>query len=111
MDPKALDAIERELLELIIQHLENNSLDVRQARKLAKDFLAILPVSNREDLLNKLKNLGTKYREAKQIYIEESGKDTIAKEQQALQGMSEAIKQGKIDHALSIAKELQKPNE
>lgn len=106
MDQQELDAIEKELLEIIAQHLQDNKIEVETAQKLAKDFLAVLPVQNRQDLLNKLKTLGDTYEEAKEVYIEESTKDNTVKEQQALATMSQAIKQGKIDHALTIAKKL-----
>lgn len=106
MDPKDLDAVENELLGLIIRHLENNRMDVDTAQKLATDFLATLPIKNREDLLNKLKSLGQTYAEAKQVYMQEYAKDTTLKEQEALTKMSHAIRQGNIDHALTIAKDL-----
>jgi len=101
-----MDAVERKLLELIVQHLQDNKMDVPTAQKLARDFLSVLPVQSRADLLNKLKNLGEKYDEAKQVYFQESSKDNEAKEKEALYNMTHAIRQGNIDHALSIAKNL-----
>lgn len=109
MDQPEIDAIEKELLEVIARHLEDNKMDIKTAQKLAKDFLGVLPIQNREDLLTKLKTLGTTYEEAQEVYLQESSKDTVVKEQQALATMSDAIKQGNIDHALSIAKDLQQP--
>jgi hypothetical protein len=106
MDQQELDAVEKELLELIVRHLEDNKMDVPTAQKLAKDFLAVLPVENRADLLEKLKALGENYDEAKQVYFQEISKDNEVKEQVALQNMSHAIRQGNIDHALTIAKDL-----
>lgn len=110
MDPQELDAIENELLELIARHLQDNKMDAQTAQKLATDFLAVLPIQNRQDLLNKLKNLGEKYGEVKQVYMQEFSKDTTAKEQEALTKMTHAIRQGNIDHALSIAKDLKEEN-
>lgn len=105
-----IEEVERELLELIIKHLEENKIDVLTAQKLAKDFLAVLPIYNQQDLLSKLKELGDNYQEAKEVYVQEFSKDITQKEQHALSRMRDAIKQGKIEHAISIAKDLKQTN-
>ncbi len=55
----------------------------------------------------KLKNLGEKYTAAKQVYTLELGKDIHEKQQYAVQQISNSIKEGNIEHAISIAKSLQ----
>lgn len=100
-------AIEAELLAMIIQHLKNNQMDVVTASELAKDFLNLLPIQNREDLLSKLKSLGDKYAEAKQIYTTELSVNVEEKERNALRQMSDSIKKGNIEHAISLAKSAQ----
>lgn len=98
--------VEQELLAVIINHLRNNQMDVATASRLAKDFLAVLPIQNQEDLLIKLKNLGEKYTAAKQIYTLELGKELHEKQQHAVQQMSNSIREGDIEQAISLAKSL-----
>lgn len=101
------EAIEAELLAVIIEHLKNHRIDVATASQLAKDFLQVLPLQSQADLLSKLKVLGDKYAEVKQLYTIEASHEQEQQEQQVLQQMSTAIKEGNIDHAISVAKSLQ----
>lgn len=96
--------IEKELVELIIEHLKANKLDVEKARQQARDFLAVLPVKDQKDLLDKLKGLSEKYEEAQEIYAEEIGKIEETKRQQTLNQMRDFIQQGNIDNAIAVAK-------
>ncbi|HSD98929.1 MAG TPA: hypothetical protein VLB73_04525 [Patescibacteria group bacterium] len=99
-------AIEKELVELIIAHLKANQINVETARQQAKDFLAALPVTDQKDLLNKLKNLGDKYIEAKEVYAEELGKVNEGERQRVLEQMRAFIQQGNIDAAIAAAKTM-----
>ena len=101
------EEVEKELLDIIILHLQNRQIDMNTASKLARDFIAVLPIQNRQDLLLKLQNLGNSYKEAKAVYQQELAKDVVQKEQQALIQMQGAIRQGNIDHAINVAKSLQ----
>lgn len=98
--------IEKELLELIIVHLKANKIDVEKARQLAKDFLAVLPVKDQKDMLEKLKGLGEQYEEAKQIYSEELAKISDKIREETLTQMRDFIKQGNIDSAIATAKNM-----
>lgn len=101
-----VETVEKELLEIIADHLIQNKIDVATARKMAQDFLSILPVSDQEDLLNKLKSLGEKYEEAQEVYVEELGKMTEETRNAALNKMRDAIKSGNIDNAITVAHNL-----
>jgi hypothetical protein len=103
--------IESELLAVIIQHLKNHQIDVSTASQLARDFLAQLPLQNHEDLLAKLKALSDHYPTVKPLYSLEASKGIEEKEKAALQQMSSSIKEGNIDHAISVAKSLQNQQE
>lgn len=98
--------IEAELLATIIEHLKKKQLDVATASQLAKDFLNVLPLQNQADLLAKLKNLSDTYVEAKQLYTIEAAKGQRAVEQEAVEQMNQAIKNGNIEQALSVAQSL-----
>ena len=99
-----LKRIEKELLDLIVAHLKDNKLQADVAQQLAKDFLAALPVKDQKDLLEKLKALGTKYPEAQEVYLEEASKVSEQERDRVLTQMRDAIKQGNIDHAITMAK-------
>jgi hypothetical protein len=101
------EAVEKELLDLIIRYLRQSQIDVRTASKLARDFLAVLPMKNRQDLLQKLKDLSENYDAVKLVYQQELSKDEGEREKQALKQMQHAIRQGNIEHAINVAKSLQ----
>lgn len=102
------EKIEKELLELIISHLEKQEMEFEKAQQFAKEFLALLPAKSKPDLLEKLKTLGDTYPEAKEVYLEELSEDLQTKDQQALMQMRNAIQKGNIEHAISIAKAVHK---
>lgn len=99
-------AIEKELVELIIEHLKKNQIAVETARQQARDFLALLPISDQKDLLNKLKGLSEKYMEAKEVYAEELGKVNEAQRLATLDQMRSFIQQGNLDSAIAAAKAM-----
>lgn len=99
-----VEAIKQELVDLIVLHLKENKIEIGNARKLAGDFLKILPVRDQQDLLLKLKNLGGEYAEARQIYVNELGKVNEEIRHQALSQMHDLIKSGKIEDAIAVAK-------
>lgn len=101
-----IEEIEKELLEVIVKHLEENKMELGTAQKLARDFLSMLPAQTQDELLNKLKTLGDTYAEAKEVYVEENGKELAQKEGDTLTQMRNAIQQGNIDHAITVAKQL-----
>ena len=101
-----IELVKKELLELIVEHLQQNKLQAPEAQQLARDFLAILPIKDQADLLNKLKGLGQKYKEANEVYLDELEKVTDEKRDLALNSMRDSIKQGQIDQAIQTAKTL-----
>ncbi|MDO8660909.1 MAG: hypothetical protein Q7K43_03400 [Candidatus Woesearchaeota archaeon] len=99
-----VEAVKKELTDLIIVHLRENKIEVDKARALASDFLDVLPIETHQDLLNKLKELGEKYQEAKAVYVEKLAVDTNAQTEATLITMRDAIKQGDMEQAISAAK-------
>ncbi len=101
-----VEAVKKELVELISKHLRENKIEADKARQLAADFLAVLPIQNHQDLLEKLKELGDKYQEAKEIYVGKLGADTNEQTKLALTTMRDAIAQGNMEQAITVAKTL-----
>lgn len=102
--------VEKELLEVIVEHLRASKIHVDEASQLARDFLVLLPFQDKKDLLNKLKELGAKYDEAQEVYVQELGKESNEKRDDVLVKMRDAIKSGNINHAVAAAKSLQQQN-
>lgn len=96
--------VEKELLDVILSHVEEGKIDLPTAKKQAQEFLAQLPFQDKKDLLQKLKELGAKYEEIQEVYVEEWSKDSTKERDIALLKMRDAIKQGNIDHAINTAK-------
>ncbi len=103
-----VEEVKKELVELIIKHLREKKLPTEKAKKLAGDFLNVLPINDQQDLLAKLKNLGQEYQEAREIYVEELKKTSEEQRDQTLSEMRDHIKQGNIDKAIEVANVLNK---
>ena len=101
-----VEEVKRELVEFIIKHLRENKLPAEKAKKLAEDFLKILPISDQQDLLDKLKNLGENYLEAKEVYVDELRRVSEKKRIETLSQMRDHIKQGNIEKAIETANVL-----
>lgn len=99
--------VEDELAQIIIKHLEENKITPENAQQLAKDFLGVLPVRDHADLLVKLKELGQKYPEVQEVYVEQASEHEETTKENVLNSMRDAIKVGNIDQALQVAKTLQ----
>lgn len=99
-----VENIEGQLMDLIIKHLEENKTTEEDGRKLAQAFLAELPVTDQQDLLNKLKELSAQYNEAKTVYAVELAKVDEMKREDILSHMRNAIHSGDINTAISVAK-------
>jgi uncharacterized membrane-anchored protein YjiN (DUF445 family) len=96
--------VEKELLQAIIANLKDNRLTEEQARELAREFLALLPMQDKKDLLDKLFNFSKKHVEAKGVYLKYAKPYEEEERQRKLALMSEHIQNGNIDHALNVAK-------
>jgi len=106
-----VEEVKKELVALIVKHLKENKIEIAKARKLAGDFLAILPVRDQQDLLLKLKDLGKEYAEARQIYIQQLGKFNEEQRSKAIERMHTLIRLGKIEDAIAVARAVQKVHE
>ena len=98
------DDLEKELLEIIITHLRSHEMHEPQARKLAHDFLLLLPLEDKQDLLQKLYALSKRHRETKELYLKYAKPIEEEDRQKKLALMSDHIKNGQIEHAINIAK-------
>lgn len=101
-----VEAVKKELVDLIVTHLQEQKIGIEEAQNLARDFLAVLPIADHKDLLEKLKTLGTTYSSAQKLYVDELGKEEVQKRDIALNQMRDHIQNGQIDHAVAVAKNI-----
>ncbi len=96
--------VEKELGDLIIARLKENKIAIDMAQKMAADFLALLPVKDKQDLLTKMKELSNNYQEVREIYLKEITEVHEGEREDALLNMRAALAQGDIDKAIAVAK-------
>ncbi len=105
-----LEQVEDELARIIVKHLQESKITSDEAQKVASEFLAALPVHTKKELLELLKSLGQKYKEAQELYVKELKDYAVQESDGALLQMRNAIAQGNMDQALAIAKTLNDTN-
>ena len=108
MDPQHIQAITNEIEKLLLQEiitsLKNNKIDEEEASQLARDFISLLPLHDQQDLLAKLYDLSQKHMEVRGLYLHYAIPAEEEARQRKLTLMRASIKNGDIEHALSIAK-------
>lgn len=101
---KFVSDIKRDLLFYIILHIKHQELSLKGAQSLAKDFLAIFPIIDKNDMLNKMHQLGNKYPEARTVYIKYANPYYEEERQNKLKEALLHIRNGDVDKALHAAK-------
>ena len=96
--------VETDLLNSIINNLKQNNINTDGAKKLAQDFLSLLPIQDKQDLLGKLQLLSTIHTQAQVIYLKYAKPYEEEERQEKLTLISNHLKNGQIDHALTISK-------
>jgi hypothetical protein len=101
--------VEKELLQVIIDNLDQAKMTVEEAQAVAKEFLALLPLQDKKDLLDKLYKLSQDHSETKGMYLKFAKPYEEEERLKKLELMSKHIKNGQIEHALAIAKGTPQP--
>ncbi len=101
-----VERIKKELVDLIVVKLKENQMDVPTARKLASDFLKVLPAKDQKDLLEKLKTLGDQYMSVRELYLAELEEIREMERGDVLNQMRNAIAKGDMDHAIMVAEHM-----
>ncbi|HUQ85481.1 MAG TPA: hypothetical protein VM077_04105 [Candidatus Limnocylindrales bacterium] len=104
LDENLMTQVEEDLLAEIVKNLELNKITDEQAQKQAKEFLTLLPIEDKRDLLNKLYKFSRANNEAMEIYVKYAKPIEEEEKQKKLTLMSQHIKDGKIDKALAVVK-------
>ena len=97
-------SIEKELLDLILKHLEEGGIELEKAQEISKEYLALLPFHDKAELLKKLGTLSSKYQEAQNVYAKFAGGIEKKDAAERVEQMSQHIKSGNIEEAIKVAK-------
>ena len=101
---KLVSDIERDLLFYIIMSMKSRKISIGEAHYLAQDFLKLLPVKDKEDLLEKLSGLANTYTEAREVFVKYNTPYEEEKRNKLLNTMRDHIKSGDIEKAIAVAK-------
>lgn len=96
--------VERDLLFQIIVHMKHREMTGEEAQKVAKEFLTLLPVVDKEDLLKKLGILSQAHKGAREVFLKYAAPSEEEQRLIKIQTMSEHIKNGDIEKAITVAK-------
>ncbi|OIP57412.1 MAG: hypothetical protein COX79_00385 [Candidatus Levybacteria bacterium CG_4_10_14_0_2_um_filter_36_16] len=96
--------VEKDLLAEIVKNLKKHNLKPDEAQLLAKEFLSFLPPKDFNDLVEILKNIGSKYSEARDVYVKYHAMQEDMNSKVKLQAMAEHINNGNIEKAIEVAK-------
>lgn len=104
LDENTVQDVEKELLLEIVRRLDEDKMSVEEAQQLAKDFLVLLPMQDKKDLLDKLFKLSQANIGVKGVYLKYAKPFEEEEREKKLELMSKHIKSGKIEEALAVAK-------
>lgn len=105
MDIKMLTIqIESDFLKMLIQLFRARKLKTDEGKKIAREFLALLPFTDRVDLDKKLKNFTHIYSDFKSIYINSLKIEEEKKVGELLEKMRGYMRENKIDEAINLVK-------
>jgi Clp amino terminal domain, pathogenicity island component len=104
--PEYVKEVERDLLNMIIRELEKARMSPEQAKQLAKDFLALLPAQDANDITDKLVRLMQVYPQIELIWLRHTERWPLLEQMSAVQAMKEAaIDQHDFGRAIHIRSE------
>lgn len=96
--------VEKELMLAIIANMKADRLSEVQARQLAREFLTLLPMQDKHDLMDKLYKFSKTHVEAKGVYLKYAKPFEEEDRLKKLELMSQHIQDGNIEHAITVAK-------
>lgn len=96
--------VENELFDEIVRNLDQATITAEEAQSVAKEFLTLLPLQDKKDLLDKLYKLSLDHGETKELYLKFAKPIEEADRLKKLELMSQHIKNGQIENALAVAK-------
>ncbi|SRR5258708_1140837 len=99
-----LEDIKQDLLFYIISSLREKKINLGQAKALAKDYLTLFPVTDKEDVLNKLYTIAGVHAGAREVYVKYAAPYEEEKRLKLLQNMRVYMQKNDYDTAVAVAK-------
>lgn len=99
-----VDEVEKDLLHHIIEGLKQKKIPLPEAQKLARDFLRVLPIKDKHDLLLKLKEVSQMHPEVFDVYFKLANEHEENVREKKLSLAAQHIQQGNIEQALQAVK-------
>jgi len=96
--------IKTEVMTEIIWDIRKSDMTTERAHDLAKDFLALFPITDFKDLFMKLQLLSKKYKELEVVFIKYSNEFAEGLKQTVLQEAHPFIQNGDIETAIKLIK-------
>lgn len=96
--------IEKTLIDEIFKRINQEKISLEQAQKLTEEFLALLPVNDQKELLEKLRELSQTNTDAQGVFLDYIKSSEAQETSTKLDHMSRHLHQGNIEEALAIAK-------
>ncbi len=101
---KLQEELEKNFLNILINHLNENKLTVKKAKEATKIFLFIFETSKSfSEIKAKIEGLVKDYPEFKDIKITIKGYEEEQKTKELLEKMRSFLKEGKIDEVSNLA--------
>ncbi len=97
-----INLLETEFLKILINDLKFGKIKLPEAKTVTKEFLALLPFTNKDELNTKLKAFIDKHSEFKMVYLTLLKINEEQKTNDLVMKMRILIKQNKIDEALKL---------
>jgi hypothetical protein len=96
--------IEKTLIDEIFKRIDQEKITVEHAQKLTDEFLALLPVEDQKELLEKLRTLSQTNSDAQGVFLDYIKSSEAQETSTKLDSMSKHLHQGNIEQALAIVK-------
>ncbi|MEK6952046.1 MAG: hypothetical protein AABX29_03455 [Nanoarchaeota archaeon] len=102
MDQAEINDLERNFLKIIIENIKSKKMTLDDARKMAKDFMNLLPFKDQNDFKFKIKNFTNKYTMFSSLYITILKNEESLKMNTVINKMRVYMKEKNIDEALKV---------
>lgn len=104
VDQQLIDLVETDFLKVIVKVLNDGTLTLEQAQAVTREFLALAPFTDKDDLDKKVQAFIEKYSDFKPVHLAFLQYDEKKKTDELLAQMRQLVKENKIEEALLLAK-------
>lgn len=96
--------VERDLVVKLVLGVKYGRIDLKEARNIAREFMAEHPYKNKEDLFEQLYIMSEKYNQVRKVYVKHVFEFEDEKRQNRLEIMRNYMKNNEYKNAVNVAK-------